>query len=242
MEKIRSGLGRFWSGYREAWQRSKWLAGSLTLLFACFICVICLMLFSLTPGARENAAATEVARDARATAQFIETDNARVAAEPTTTFVASQPKATPLPTNTLSPQSALETIAREKFGDDLIAVKLSDVPGKNYATVDYDLGSQWDEGTAVTSAQMDFIAFAPKVFQNTSVDALELRAVTDFKDALGNAEKDVAMKFTIQRALADKVNWTGIDRRRLEVALGTQEGNGVYVHPALRQAWVKSQQ
>lgn len=161
---------------------------------------------------------------------------------PAPTNTPAPPTETPLPTNTPSPADALRDLARAQFGDELIESRIADVLGKNYATVDYDLGLQWDEGSAVFSTQFDFIQFAPKVFALAGVDALELRAFTDFKDALGNTKSDVAIKFTLQRDLAERINWEGVEQRRLGDALNSDEGNGVYVHPALRAAWDESQE
>jgi hypothetical protein len=104
------------------------------------------------------------------------------------------------------------------------------------AVVDYDLGPQWDENTAVAAMAETFREFAPKVFTMTNADMLELRAYTPFTDIYGNSATDVAMKFTIRRDLALKVNWGQVDPRNFSLVLSGQSG-GVYVHPALQQAW-----
>jgi len=171
------------------------------------------------------------------------------------------PTATPTPTATLSPEAALARVGQDHFKAKLKAAKLSPInvsdleralsgtpmskeqaapkPGDRvttYATVDYDLGAQWDEAMAVRSATLDLAQFVPKLFALNGIDALELRAYASFKDVYGNSKDEVAFKFTITRETAGKVNWAQVDRRNLGIILSGGL-NGVYVHPALRSAW-----
>jgi hypothetical protein len=162
------------------------------------------------------------------------------------------PTSTPLPTETplstetamptaiLSPEEALLQLSKDRFKDDLIEAKLSDVFGKKYATVDYDLGLQWSESTAISGANMEFIMFAPKVFEIEGIDVLELRFFTTFTDVYGNDKQEVALKYTITRELSGKINWSGIVWRKVGIILNLEgDGSGVYVHPALESAWLE---
>lgn len=159
---------------------------------------------------------------------------------PTPTTV-PKPTSTPAPTATVSPADALTALARQTFGDRLISATLGGNSSDRYATVEYDMGTQWDEGTAVFSAQTDFLKFAPQVFALPGIDSLQIVMDGDFKDALGNTKKEAALKFTISGALAKKINWQGISIHTLEAALATDPDSGVFVHPALRDAWNASQ-
>ncbi|MBV6467495.1 MAG: hypothetical protein PGMFKBFP_02857 [Anaerolineales bacterium] len=165
---------------------------------------------------------------------------------PTNTPVPILPTETPLPTETatptaiLSPEEALLQLSKDRFKDDLIEAKLSDVFGKKYATVDYDLGLQWSESTAISGANMQFIMFAPKVFEIEGIDVLELRFFTTFTDVYGNDKQEVALKYTITRELSGKINWSGIVWRKVGIILNLEgDGSGVYVHPALESAWLE---
>ena len=122
----------------------------------------------------------------------------------------------------------------------MIEAKLSDVSGTKYATVDYDLGFQWDEETAINSANITFVRFAPKVFDIQGIDVLELRFFTVFKDVYGNDKEEVALKYTITKELSEKINWSGISWRKVGEILNLEgDGSGVYVHPALDAAWLQ---
>lgn len=249
-----NALKSFWGSIVRTWRngrRGKIGIGCAALFISCAVCALCAQIYSMTPQAQESARATAqvvaLAADATATERSkptgtpAPTDTPAPTGTPAPTITSGPTDTPPPPTSTPSPSDALRAIAQTQFGAELIEVKIADVFEQNYATVDYDLGLQWDEGSAVLSAQSDFIEFAPKVFDMEEVDALELRAFTEFKDALGNSKRDVAIKFTVQRELADRINWDGIERGRLEVALNSADGNGVYVHPALRAAWSESQ-
>jgi hypothetical protein len=107
------------------------------------------------------------------------------------------------------------------------------------AVVDYDIRVQWDDNTAVRPIAESFRGFAPRVFAIPSVDMLELRAYSDLKDVYGNTTNEVVMKFTITRSLAGRVNWASVDPRGFGVILDGKNGGGIYVHPALLQAWQK---
>lgn len=255
MQGFQNFIARTWGSGK----RGKIGIGCAALVFLCATCVVGAQIYSATPQGQASATAAAHNSFSTATAQAVSLNATRdagaertraalaaaadarltEAAKPTNTVAPTSTNAPP--TKTLAPDGALVARAREKFGDEFMTAHLADVLGKNYATVDYDLGLQWDENSAVFDARQNFITFAPVVFEIATIDALELRAFTDFKDALGNSKKEVALKFTLQRALAEKINWKGIDPARLEAALATQEGNGVYVHPALRAAWNASQ-
>lgn len=155
--------------------------------------------------------------------------------EPTET---PPPTETAVPTVVLSPEEALLQLSKNRFTDNLIDARLSDVFGKKYASVDVDLGSQWDEESAINSANVNFVTFAPKVFEIEGIDALELRFFTMFIDTYGNEKQDVALKYTITRELSNKINWSGILWKKVGLILNSEgDGSGVYVHPALETAW-----
>lgn len=198
------------------------------------LCVVCGIVSAFLPKSDTTTAPNVTRSVAQATAPLAAAANVTKTPTP-------QPTEKPLPTKTFEPAEALVRMSVEKFGDKYISAKLTTVEGLNIANVDYDLGAQWDEGTAILTAQHNFMDFAPKIFDAAHPDTLELRSFAEFKDALGNSNKEVAIKFTLTKELARKINWNGIDRNRLEAALSTQDGNGVYVHPALRKAWNDSQ-
>jgi hypothetical protein len=151
-----------------------------------------------------------------------------------------EPTETITPTAILSPEEALLQLSKNRFGDDLIDARLSDVFGLKYASVDVDLGSQWSEDSAINSANVNFVTFAPKVFEIEGIDVLELRFFTIFTDVYGNEKQDVALKYTITRELSNKINWSGISWRKVGVILNLEgDGSGVYVHPALEPAWLE---
>lgn len=171
----------------------------------------------------------------------------------------------PTPTAPATPSERLAALARDQFREHFKSAKVADIdwgeleetvraalggtpttdstpvtkPGQDvraYATVDYSLGTQWDENMAVRSAVNDLIRFAPKVFASQGIDVLELRAFTEFKDVYGKVTEEVAIKFTVSRETAARIDWKQVEGRNIERAL-TLQGDGVYVHPALRQAW-----
>ena len=103
MQKIQSAVGSLWNTYRNLWAKNKIVGGGATLVLLCVACSLCTWVYSLTPGAQQSTAATRVAREKQATAQFIETGKARVAAGMTGTFVAGVPTATNVPSSTPQP-------------------------------------------------------------------------------------------------------------------------------------------
>lgn len=144
---------------------------------------------------------------------------------------------TPTP---LTPPDQLAKLARDTFGERTMQAKLTNLEGVTVATVDFSLGAQWDENMAVRTYTREFQTFAPRAFSIGVVDVLELRAFAPFKDQLGNSKDEVAFKFTISRATAAKINWQGVEARNFGRIL-TGSGDGVYIHPALRQAWTNFQ-
>jgi len=175
------------------------------------------------------------------------------------------PTSTPEPTNTPSPSDVLSRVARDQFRGDLRSAKVTPInlsnlerilsgeqeatdaseprPGDEvvrYATVDYNLGAQWDESMAIRSATMKAKEFIPKAFQVQGVDVLELRAFSDFTDVRGNSSPNVAMKITISRRTAGGINWPNFNQRNFERVLTGRE-DGVYVHLSLRRAWADYQ-
>lgn len=177
---------------------------------------------------------------------IVEIRPSATANSPTNTPVPILPTETPRPTETatptaiLSPEEAILQLSNDRYKDNLIEAKLSDVLGKKYASVDYDLGVQWSESTAISRANMEFILFAPEVFEIEGIDVLELRFFTTFTDVYGNDKQEVALKYTITRELSGKINWSGIERRKVGVILNLEgDGSGVYVHPALGSAWLE---
>lgn len=166
------------------------------------------------------------------------------------------------PTPTPDPSAALAQIADQQFGARLRSANISNDAAflatttaafdaasgvksaisdatptvMTDATVDYNLGTQWDENTAVSSAAQDFVSFAPHVFAATHVDMLELRAFTTFRDVYGHDNVEVATKFTISRATAERINWQNFDPHNIVLVLTGD--SGVYIHPALQRAWL----
>jgi hypothetical protein len=106
--------------------------------------------------------------------------------------------------------------------------------------VDYDLGEQWNEGTAVRGMADTLARLAPKVFAIEEVNALQLRASADFNDVRGNKSHDLASNFKITRPTAASINWPNFQTRNLSRVL-TGSGDGIYMHPALRQPWLDFQ-
>lgn len=157
-----------------------------------------------------------------------------------------EPTETPLPTETtaptaiLSPEEALLQLSKIRFSDHLIDAKIGDVFGMKYAMVEYNLGPQWSKSIAISGANMQFVLFAPKVFEIEGIDVLELRFFTMFTDVYGNEKQDVALKYTITRELSNKINWSGILWRKVGVILNLEgDESGVYVHPALEATWLE---
>ncbi len=238
------------------------ITGGLFVL--CCVLSIAIRVINPTPASRTNTPTPAQAAAPQSSTATLQppppsVTPAPATAAPTLTPTSGTPKPTdtplpaPKPTATLPPATqtaqaaahelaVLEAAGRSKFGQYFKGAKIGNALGRSVATVDYDLGAQWDEGTSVFTAGNDFMKFAPQVFSSTSVDTLELRSYTDFKDALGNTKNDVALKFTITRLLANKMNWSGLTWREISRALATDPtSNGVYVHPALRAAWAKEQ-
>ncbi len=193
-----------------------------------FLCSLVSLISSLTGGNKTNKAATPTAI-AKAEAKQASEAKPTMAPKPTNTVA--------LPTATPTSDEFIAQIAQTAFGKNLIEAKLSEIDSTDvYATVDYDLGTQWDEGTAIRSAAQDLKKIGAQVFSISKVTALELRAFTEFKDAYGKTTNDVAIKFTVARETANKIDWKNIDARSFGVVL-TDDGDGVYVHPSLRKAW-----
>jgi len=151
---------------------------------------------------------------------------------PSLTSVPTNP---PPPTATPVPGDALATVARQQLGNKLMAAEQSE----GVAGIDYDQGAQWNEYSAVESAVYNLIMLAPNVFSLEDVEMLKLSAYGDFTDTLGNSKKAIAVQFTISRALAEKINWKGINMHRIGQALKTDEASRTYVHPALQKAWIE---
>lgn len=176
----------------------------------------------------------------------------------------------PTPVATLSPiqaaQEAVKAAAQKQFGSNLKDAQVSKVdtsvvvrvdarmPTPDTAStksgdrivvsaaVDYDLGAQWDANTAVSAAANDLKDLGPKVFANPGIDVLELRSFTQFKDQYGNTTSEVAIKFTMSRATAAKINWQGVNPKNFQTILDADfmagdDDDQVYVHPALQSAW-----
>ena len=66
---------------------------------------------------------------------------------------------------------------------------------------------------------------APKVFAIEDVDALKLRAFTDFQDVRGNSHYEVASDLKITRPTAASINWPNFQTRNLSrVLVGPGDG------------------
>lgn len=166
----------------------------------------------------------------------------RVIASPAVVAAPAEPP-TPEPTATARPiggvptSDDLRTLAAAAFRDKLMNAEVNDVMGSVVASVDFDLGTQWDEGMALSSMAMECKSFCPQAFQY-DIDTLELRGFSKFVDKYGNESQEVAVKYTLSKDLAGKLNWSNVSFRRLAAAIATEgEGSGVYLHPAMRAAW-----
>jgi hypothetical protein len=107
--------------------------------------------------------------------------------------------------------------------------------------VDYDLGTEWNEGTTVRGMADTVARLAPKVFAaDETLNVLQLRGFTDFTHVRGNMSHGVAGKFNISRATAASINWSTFETRNLSRVL-TKSRDGITIHPALRQAWLDFQ-
>jgi hypothetical protein len=65
---------------------------------------------------------------------------------------------------------------------------------------------------------------------------MPLRGSADFIDVRGNSSRELASNFKVSRATAEAVNWPNFQTRNLSGVLIGQ-GDMIYMHPALRQAW-----
>lgn len=220
--------------YRSLWRNTGLLGKGLLVLIPVVglwvVCGFCIGMVNLVvnPGSRQG---VEVASNATPRATRTPRN------EPT-----SVPSPTAAPTQTLTPDQALAALASDEFGERVKKVSLVEVEGKMTALIEYDLGPQLDEGSAVLTAQLALTKIAPRVFEIPTVEFLDLLGYGDFKDALGNSSSDVAFRFGMTRALAEKINWAGFDIHRMEDAFATDPASNIFVHQALRQAWAKSQE
>lgn len=140
-------------------------------------------------------------------------------------------------TPTVSSLDALRQLAQQQFGTDFISATLTtETDQTTTAVVDYDLGDQWDENSAVLTTAENFRKFTPLVFATGKVDLLLLRSFANFTDAFGNTQKKVAISIPISRAVVERINWANFDSRNIRIVLST-DGLTVLVQPALRAAW-----
>lgn len=144
---------------------------------------------------------------------------------------------TPAATGTLSPADALAALARQQFGSRLATADLTEMDGQTIASIVYDLGPQWDEGSSVLTAASDFMAFAPKAFQQ-GIDVLEVTSTSDFVDVYGNEAKERAFKFSMGHETAAKINWSNVNMHNIARLLANPP-DYFEVHPALLKAWLQ---
>lgn len=91
----------------------------------------------------------------------------------------------------------------------------------------------------VMSADVGFRQLAPAVFAALpEVNLLTLKVSAPFTDQYGQESTEVALRFTITRELAGKVNWRNIGHG-LGPLLTTEPGCTLYVHPGLAAAWAE---
>jgi hypothetical protein len=216
-------------------RNQKIIIGALSILVVCiFLCLGVALLARTAPRANNVQAPTAVSQSQSHTATSIPI----VSPSPT---ALNEPSPTTLPTISPTPSDPLRQIAESGFGAKLLEAKLETRNGSNLAKVSYDLDDYFDEGSYVYEAQRNLIKFAPQVFRMPAVDELELGAFTTFVDTFGNKKHEVAIRFNLKRALAQKINWDGMDSSRLELAFTLEQGGGIYIHPALKSAWAESQ-
>lgn len=227
-------------------RNGKILVGVVGVLALCLACTLCSALQNaVNPRAKQDAVVVQTTPKPTNTPQPTRTPRPTNTPRstntpkptPTDTPTPLPPTETPTTTPTLTFEEGIQQMARTSFRDNLMAVNLAQVNGKTVATVDYDLGFLFDEADAIDTSVRNFTSFAPKLFGADKIDTLELRSFTEFKDLYGKTTQEVALKFTIKRDLAAKVNWPGIDRHKIGLLLTTEAGNGVYAHPALKPAW-----
>lgn len=258
MQRIQSFLQAVVQSWNSG-RSGKIVVGAGAALVLCLGCGLCgAVQNALNPNAQQERVAAQATADAaRPTATPRPTNTPRptptetptippptdtpIPPPPTQTPTLSPPTQTPTVTPTQTFDELVERIARAEFGDDFTAVQLAKVNGKTVATVDYYLSFVMNDTDTINTSVYNFASFVPDLFRVGGIDTLELRTFVDFVDVYGQVAKDVALKFTVKRDLAEKVNWQNVDRHRIGLLLSLEDGNGVYVHPALEPEWLDYQ-
>lgn len=234
---------------------------TLVVVGLCIVCAAASSIYVQSPGYKANRTATAISQLSRGATQQAIPSSTPVPSRtsvPSSTPVPSKtpaptqtlpptrtplpPTATPIPLSELPPQEAVNKIARGILGAESVKATIGSIGTSSIASIDYDLGVQWDESTAVRSYVRDFSRMSQQIFQVRDIGTLELRAFTMFKDIYGKESSDVALKFTITRQASGKITWDKIDLKNIGRILSIEDGCGVYVHPALKSAWLIYQQ
>ena len=132
--------------------------------------------------------------------------------------------------------SEIKRIASNEFNDDLIKAIMESENNMTWVSIDYRITVSWDEKDFVRTSAINAKLIAPKIFNFSNVDALEIRTFTEFKDVYGNVSEDVGIKFMISKNVADKIKWGNFDPRNFQYVLN-DDYSGMYIHPPLINAW-----
>jgi|GEM_PF-2420305 len=198
----------------------------------------CVIVYAVTVNSPEYRAERTATAAAQLTKEAGPTDTPKPTntARPTNTpRPSSTPRltATPAPpTTTPAPEEAYRALAQEVLGSNLLTVTLDTA-----ATIEYDLGTQWDENSAVRTAIRHWVSLTPRIFAIVDVEQFVLNAHTEFTDVYGNTARKRAFSFVVTRSAAAKINWSEFNTHNTNYILLSEEDCDLYVHPALRQAW-----
>lgn len=244
---------------RRLLSRRNILAGVVALLVVCMACVA---LSPRAPAPTQTASAPAVtvapvsvpptlaAAAPAATNTPLPAPTQPPAATPTTgptrTPAPTQPPPatrTPAPpTATPSPQDALAKIGQDILGrSDYRRSELINLGDGYTATIEGHM-SVLTEGLAVSAAALEFLQSAQRVFTDMpQVQIYQFVQTTELKDVYGKTSEAPVLKLTMTRRLAEKVEWKGLNFRDVDRLLKSDQGSGVYVHPALKKAWDDNQ-
>jgi len=144
----------------------------------------------------------------------------------------SAPSATPTPG---TPEEVLRSIAVQQLTKSLLSSRLD--AGGLIAVVEYDLDGSINGDWIVFQGAYNLSKIAPEIFTRIrSASTLELVGNATFTDVNGKSKRDMAFKMTLHRQSADKIDWNNFLIQNFGRIL-TQNPNGLYLHPVLREPW-----
>ncbi len=216
-------------------QRKTWLVIGAAVLGICVcLCLAGGFLTMLSPTREETdlAAATNVAWPV---------------AQPSATAKATPaPTVTPGSTRTATavPAQSISQIARGEFGDHVLRATSQLSGTQTVALIEYSLrgdlqprlgnGPEWVIGESLR----DLLVFAPDFFKaDPSSYALALHSFSLQADRYGNPTPQKAVKYTIRRQTAAKVNWDNIPIWKLG-RIVQQDDRGLELVPELMPTWI----